>query len=126
MRWRRIGERSRETSKEGGRGGGECGESGRRRREGKKGGKRKKNIYKIAFWNVAGLRNKDKEFWQGLREWDVMMLSETWVDRKGWEKVRNRLPKGYSWEVQWAGRKSRKGRAMGENGGGSERENKDR
>lgn len=84
MRWRRIGERSRETSKEGGRGEGECGESGRgRRREGKKGGKRKKNIYKIAFWNVAGLRNKDKEFWQGLREWDVMMLSETWVDRKG-------------------------------------------
>lgn len=23
-------------------------------------------IYKVAFWNVAGLKNKDTEFWRGL------------------------------------------------------------
>lgn len=28
--------------------------------------------------------------------------------------MRNRVPKDYVWEVQWAGRRSKKGRAMGE------------
>lgn len=42
-----------------------------------------------------------------------MMLMETWVDEKGWKKIRARLPKGYRWEKQWAGRKNKKGRAMG-------------
>lgn len=64
---------------DGGEGSGE--ENGKgRRREGNKEGKRKKNIYKIAFWNVAGLGNKDKEFWQGLKEWDVR---RGWIGRDG-------------------------------------------
>ncbi|XP_036148384.1 uncharacterized protein LOC118647469 [Monomorium pharaonis] len=67
----------------------------------------------MAFWNVAGLSNKDKEFWDGLKEWDVMFLLETWADEKGWEKIRDRVPKGYEWGVQKASRKNRKGRAMG-------------
>jgi len=70
-------------------------------------------VYKIAFWNVAGLLNKDKEFWRGLEEWDVMCLCETWVDRKKWDNIRYRMPKGFRWKVQWAGRKNRRGRAMG-------------
>jgi len=57
-------------------------------------------IIKIAFWNVAGLKNKDKEFWKGIREWDVVILMETWVDRKGWEKIAWRMPKEYNWEMQ--------------------------
>jgi len=32
---------------------------------------------------VAGLGNKDKGFWRGLEEWDVMVLIETWVEEKG-------------------------------------------
>lgn len=36
------------------------------------------------------------------------------MDRKGWEKVKNKLPKRYKWEVQYAIRKNKKGRAMGE------------
>lgn len=30
-----------------------------------------------------------------LREWDVMVLIETWVDEKGWESIKERLPRGY-------------------------------
>lgn len=37
---------------------------------------------KIVFWNVAGLKNKDAEFWENVREWDVMVMMQTWVDEK--------------------------------------------
>ncbi|RLU25640.1 hypothetical protein DMN91_001797 [Ooceraea biroi] len=43
----------------------------------------------------VGLGNKDREFWRGLENWDVTILSETWIDRKGWERIRGLLPKGY-------------------------------
>lgn len=69
--------------------------------------------YKISFWNMAGLENKDKELWEKLKKWDVMFLSKTWLQRKGWEKVRKWLPKGYVWEVQETGRK-KKGERWGE------------
>lgn len=62
---------------------------------------------------MAGLRNKDREFWEGLREWDVITPTETWTDGKGWNRVREGLPGGYVWEGQKAIRKNRKGRAMG-------------
>lgn len=60
---------------------------------------------------MAELRNEDKNFWEGLKEWDVVILSETWVDKGGWERIKDRLPKG--WEAQWASRYKRKGRAKG-------------
>ncbi|KAL6417324.1 hypothetical protein ACFW04_014575 [Cataglyphis niger] len=41
------------------------------------------------------------------------MLSETWLDRKGWDSARGYLPKGYRWEVQLAERRNKKGRAIG-------------
>ncbi|KMQ82048.1 hypothetical protein RF55_24379, partial [Lasius niger] len=68
---------------------------------------------KIGFWNVAGLGNKDVDFWEGLREWDIIFLIETWVEERGWERIRGRLPAGYSWEAQHAKKKNKKGRAMG-------------
>lgn len=49
----------------------------------------------MVFWIVAGLGNEGGEFWEGLREWDVLVLSKTWMDKKGWIKVRERLPRGY-------------------------------
>ena len=59
------------------------------------------------------MENKEDDFREKLKEWDVMFLSETWLQKKGWERVKKWLPKGYVWEVQQAGRKSKKGRAMG-------------
>ncbi|XP_070157223.1 uncharacterized protein [Polyergus mexicanus] len=67
----------------------------------------------MAFWNVAGLKNKDKGFWDRIGEWDVIVLMETWVDEKGWRGVKNKLQKGFKWGVQYASRKNKKGRAMG-------------
>lgn len=37
----------------------------------------------------------------------------TWLEKRGWERLRGRMPRGYRWEVQLASR-NRKGRAMGE------------
>jgi len=34
----------------------------------------------MAFWNVAGLGNKNGEFWKGINDWDVVM-SETWMKK---------------------------------------------
>lgn len=69
--------------------------------------------WKVAFWNVAGLGKKDRNFWKGLRDWDVVVMSETWVDEKGWGKIKSRLPDGYVWESQPAFKRNRKGRAIG-------------
>ncbi|EZA62843.1 hypothetical protein X777_01158 [Ooceraea biroi] len=69
--------------------------------------------WRIAFWNVAGLGNKDKDFWDGIKDWDVMVFSETWVEKKEWVKIKEKLPAGYKWEIQMARRENRKGRVMG-------------
>jgi len=67
----------------------------------------------VLFWNVADLRGKDREFWKELEGWEVICLSETWVEEKGWEGVKGKLSKGYVWEKEWARKEKRKGRAKG-------------
>ncbi|CAD6222085.1 GSCOCG00011712001-RA-CDS, partial [Cotesia congregata] len=53
---------------------------------------------RLIFWNVAGIRNKDKEFWEFLERFDVIRLTETWVEEKDWDVMKNRLPPEWSWE----------------------------
>lgn len=36
----------------------------------------------MGFWNVAGLKNKDREFWGKLKDWEVIVLIETWLEEK--------------------------------------------
>lgn len=51
----------------------------------------------IMFQNVANLRNNDKDFWLELKKWDV--LSKTWINKKGWSKIREKMQEamnGYS------------------------------
>lgn len=72
-----------------------------------------KEEIKVAFWNIAGLLGRDEEFWKELERWDMVVMLETWVEEKCWERVRNRLPKGYMWRMQAAKRMKRKGRAKG-------------
>lgn len=67
------------------------------------------------------MENKDRGFWEKLKEWDVMFLSETWLQRRGWERVRKWLSKRYMWEMQDADRRSKKREGDGENGHGNER-----
>ena len=62
---------------------------------------------------MAGLRRKDGDFWKGLEEWDVFVLSETWQEEREWEWLERKLPRGFVWERQWAKRDNKKGRARG-------------
>lgn len=78
-----------------------------------RGGERGRGGWKIGFWNVAGLGNKDKNFWEEIGRWEVVVLLETWVEKKGWEKIKEKLPRGFKWEMQPATRRNKRGRAMG-------------
>lgn len=95
------------------------GGKGRRKIEGGEGQRREQGedreveATKIAFWNVAGIERKDRDFWRGIKEWDVVVLVETWLEKKGWDKIRDKLPREFKWEAQIGNRKNRKGRAMG-------------
>lgn len=62
---------------------------------------------------MAGLRNKDTDLWERIKEWEVIIMMETWMDEKGWKVWKGILPRGYSCVIQYAERKSKKGRAMG-------------
>ena len=57
---------------------------------------------KVAFWNVSGLKNKDKGFWGEVEKWDVLMMSETCLGGKDWLNVKSFLTKGYVWRMQEA------------------------
>ena len=77
--------------------------------------------WNVCFWNVARLERKDKEFYEGMREWDVVALMETWCEEKGWERRKHRMPGEYRWVAQMASRENRKGRAKrGKYSGGSD------
>ncbi|KMQ88293.1 hypothetical protein RF55_12247 [Lasius niger] len=41
------------------------------------------------------MRNKDMEFWEAFRDRDIIFLMETWLDEKGWDKIRGRLSTGF-------------------------------
>ncbi|XP_024890196.1 golgin subfamily A member 6-like protein 22 [Temnothorax curvispinosus] len=73
----------------------------------------KSKFWRVVFWSVAGLKNKDKDFWEALKKKDVLVMVETWIGEKGWERIRGRLPRGYKWGVQMAKRKNKKERAIG-------------
>lgn len=58
-------------------------------------GREKKREYKVVFWNVVGLENKGRDFWKEVKEWDIIIMSETWLEKKGWEGVRDFVPRGF-------------------------------
>lgn len=71
-------------------------------------GKEERGEGKMMFWNVTGLKNKDRSFWMGLKGWDVIMISETWVEERDWKKIKKGL------EDLNGGCNGRVGRAEGE------------
>jgi len=96
--------REREWEKGGENRGGKVGEMGERGgererrgrgREGKNERKReeRKEELKIGFWNVAGVKGKDEDFWEKIREWDVIGMMETWIEECDWEKWEEKVPK---------------------------------
>ena len=78
-------------------------------KKGEKGGTTKG--MKMCFWNVAGLIIKDKEVWEYLKSFDVIGLTETWIEEDHCEKLKYRLFKEYDWKCRAAMKVSKKGRA---------------
>jgi hypothetical protein len=47
----------------------------------RRGGQAKKitKTVKVLYWNVAGLRKKEQEFWDYVRQLAIVGLVETWI-----------------------------------------------
>lgn len=60
---------------------------------------------------MAGLGRQDKEFWNFVVEQDFVCLSETWVEKKGWNNIKRWLPRSHTWECVFARSDKKKERA---------------
>ena len=68
---------------------------------------------KVCFWNIAGMMNKEEDTWDYLEEFDIIGLTETWVEEGAWKKLKRRLSSEYDWSCIQATRGNKKGRAKG-------------
>ncbi len=68
---------------------------------------------KILIWNMAGLKNKQSDFWKFIYSYDVIMMMETWMEEKDWNVWVQRLSTEFNWERVSAERMNIKGRAAG-------------
>ena len=74
------------------------------------------NKYKLLYWNVQGLGGKINEIRSYLNEFEIIILSETWVEEENNEQnLENILPKEYEWKWTKGTRSTVKGRAKGGN-----------
>lgn len=62
---------------------------------------------------MAGVCNKDIDFWNFIKEKDFVNLSETWVEEERWMIDKNRMPETHEWYCFYASREKIKGRAKG-------------
>lgn len=69
---------------------------------------------RICFWNVAGLTHLNEDTWEYLEEFDVIGLTETWTEKKGWRRIKDKMSNKFSWNCIPARREYRKGRAKGD------------
>lgn len=68
---------------------------------------------KIIFWNVADLYNKEKDFQKFVSKHDYISLYETWIEEKGWDRIKGWFPETHVWECSFATKENRKERAKG-------------
>lgn len=77
-------------------------------------GRRKNELNtKILFWNIQGLNTKLPEINEYLREFDIILLVETFTERKNITKREKELPKDYIWFWTPANRDKNRGRGWG-------------
>lgn len=72
-----------------------------------------KKTFKIGYWNVAGLLNKDIEFWNCVKERDIIELVEIWIEEKQWKGIRGKLPQEFNWKCKYAVREKKKEGVIG-------------
>lgn len=44
---------------------------------------------------MAGVENKDGEFWRRVADWDIVVMSEIWMEKRGWKRVKGKLPREF-------------------------------
>ena len=67
-----------------------------------------KEIFKIVFWNIAGIIGKDREFWQYIDSFDFVSLTETWLEEKNWCNIKGKLSQEFKWDYTSAKRNNKK------------------
>lgn len=75
-------------------------------------GNKERGYWKVAFWNVAGLGNKDQEFWEGLRGVGCISNVGNVGRYREVERGEGKSAKGYEWAMQEAKKENKKGRAI--------------
>lgn len=68
---------------------------------------------RLIFWNIAGVKSKDKEVWRFLEKGDFISLCETWLEEKDCKSWENKLSKKFVWKAIPARRGAKRGRAKG-------------
>lgn len=68
---------------------------------------------KACIWNIAGILNKDNETWKYLNTFDIVGLTETWIDKDNWKKIEGKLSTKFNWKCRYAEKSNKKGRAKG-------------
>lgn len=63
---------------------------------------------------MAGLGNKDTNFWEILEDWDIIVCTETWVEERSWKRAKNKLPKEFRWETHIRDRVKKGAAVMGQ------------
>lgn len=82
IRGKGRGARQRKVLKEKEKKEGQAGGEGKEGERDRKRGKTNKVKNKILECTIAGLENKNKDFWRELEEWQVIVMREIWLDEK--------------------------------------------
>jgi hypothetical protein len=90
------------------------GEDKREDKKGERRSKREDGKGEGIILERSTFKKKDEEFWNYVRQFQIVGLVETWVEERSWEKIEKLLPKEYKWECQGAKRGKKKERAAGE------------
>lgn len=62
---------------------------------------------------IAGLERQDKDFWRYTLDYDFIGLCETYLEEKGWDRIKDKLACSHEWVNIRARRQKKKGRAIG-------------
>lgn len=68
---------------------------------------------KICFWNIAGIINKCDETWEYLDNFDIIGLSETWIEEEQWKKIKDKMSNKFNW-ICTPAKENKKGRTREE------------
>lgn len=60
---------------------------------------------------MAGLERQDKEFWEFVKRYDFISLCETWLEEKGWKRIKGKLPKSHKRICRIVKREKKRGKA---------------